>query len=139
MSEGRNERYILSTPQGEYVLDGSFKPSSLSPTATSPNLVRARGYRQIYDLSDGLPDPVPIVLTGTVEASNEDDLALMLRELRGAVKAATRLTRNDRPGVTVLGGSMLAVPIDEDSNHASVTVTLIPAAVPNEGSGIYDW
>lgn len=139
MSAGKTERYVLTTSGGEYVLDGTFRPAQLAPTGRSHNLVRARGYRQVYDLSDGLPDPVPIVLTGVLERATEDELSLELRELRGAVRAATLLSRNDRPGVGILGASMLSVPVGDDSNVAQVTLTLIPAEVPDEGSGIYDW
>lgn len=133
------ERYVLSTPTGEHVLDGTFRPGQMSPTARSHNLVRARGYRQIYDLSDGLPDPAPITLTGTLDAVTEDELSLLLRELRAAVRSATALTRNDRVSVPLLGASMLAAPNGDYSNSASVTLTLIPAAVPDEASGVYDW
>lgn len=135
----KSERYVLTTPAGDYVLDGTFRPAQLAPTAQSHNLVRARGYRQVYDLSDGLPDPVPIVLTGTLERGTEDELSLELRELRGAVRVATLLSRNDRPGAPIVGGSMLTVPVGDDSNVAAVTLTLIPAAVPDEDGGIYDW
>lgn len=139
MSTGKTERYTLSTPAGEYVLDGTFKPSQLSPTARTHNLVRARGYREIYDLHDGLPDPVPITLTGTLERGSEDELSLELRELRGALRAATAITRNDRAPVALLGASVLAVPAGDDSNVAQVTITLIPASVPDEDGGMYDW
>lgn len=139
MTTGKTERYMLTTPGGDYVLDGTFKPAQLSPTTRSHNLVRARGYRQVYDLHDGLPDPVPITLTGRMEASSEDELALLLRELRGAARTATALTRNDRTPVALLGASVLAVPISDDSNEAQVTITLIPASVPDEDSGNYDW
>ena len=139
MSAGKTERYVLTTPSGEYVLHGTFKPSQLSPTARAHNLVRARGCREIYDLHDGLPDPVPITLTGTLERGSEDELAADLRELRTAARTATAITRNDRTPVPLLGASVLAVPAGDDSNEAQVTVTLIPASVPDETAGIYDW
>lgn len=135
----RGERYVLTTPQGEYVLDGTFRPSQLSPTARTPRLERARGYRQVVDLSDGLPDPAPLVLVGDMEAETEDELALALRELRRAARTATAITRNDRTPVPLLGASMVDVPSSDYSNAAQVTLTLIPAEVPDEDLGDYDW
>lgn len=139
MTTGKTERYMLTTPGGDYVLDGTFKPAQLSPTTRSHNLVRARGYREVYDLSDGLPDPVPITLTGTVERGSEDELAADLRELRTAARTATAITRNDRTPVPLLGASVLAVPTGDDSNEAQVTLTFIPTRVPDEDAGLYDW
>lgn len=135
----RGERYVLTTPQSEYVLDGSFRPAQMAPTARAHNLVRARGYRRVFDLSDGISDPAPLVLTGTLEAATEDALALTLRELRRAVRTVTALTRNDRTPVPLLGASMVAVPQGDYSNAAQVTLTLIPAEVPDEANGEYDW
>ena len=101
------------------------------------NLVRARGYRDVYDLSDGLPDPAPDTLTCQVWADTEDALASVLAEMQRRVRTATRLGRDSdtAPGVSrweaaLLGGSLLAVPGDV-STVATVTLTVIRAQVPD--------
>lgn len=138
--KGKTERYVLSTPTSEYILDGTFRPQQLAPTGRTPQLIRAYGYRTLYDLHDGLADATLITLTGRVERDSEDELALALRELRTAVRTCTTLSRNDRPGVSIRSGILVATPAGDDSNVADVTITFIPVEVPDlAATGIYDW
>lgn len=140
MSAGKTERYVLTTPAGEYVLPGTMMPDRLTPTERPPSLVRGYGYLEQYERGDPYAAPSAITLTGPVELGSEDELALYLRELRGAIRAATALTRNDRPPVPLRpSGRLVAVPDGDDSNRARLTITLIPARVPDETAGIYDW
>lgn len=132
-----DEHYILLSGAKPYVLDGSFRPAQLMPTAYTPNLVRGRGSTRIYDLGDGIPAPAPLVLTGTMSAEREDDLAYDLARLREAVWACIRVTRNNRAGVEIQGGSVVAIPISDNSAEAQVVITLIPLNVPL--GGFHDW
>lgn len=126
------ERFWLSTPGGRIALPGTLRPNVLRPTARSPNLVRARGYRQTYDLSDNLPDPVPVTLTGEVEYRTEEELSRALAELRRDLRAATAIDRDGREPYELLSASVLAVPSEGDNSaRATLTVTLILSEVPD--------
>lgn len=133
-----SERFFLVIPSGDVPLDASFRPQVLAPTAATPNLVRARNYTRIFDLSDGLPDPVPRVLTGTMQAPTETELSQALASLRGTIQICTAVRRDTRPAVAISGASMVAAPIDDDSTQASVTITLIPTHLPTVQGG-FDW
>lgn len=133
------ERFTLETPARRYVLNGTFRPQQLAPTTVSFNLVRARNSTKIHDLGDGLPDPAPIVLTGEMRAKTEDELSLLLRDLRDAVNATTGVTRNERTTVAIQGRSMIAAPISDNSGECSVTLTFIPVDTPSTSGGLYDW
>ncbi|EYB69041.1 hypothetical protein DEIPH_ctg011orf0004 [Deinococcus phoenicis] len=128
------ERYWLTTPNGRIPLPGTLTPSALSLTAVSHNLVRGRGYRDVTDLSDGLPDPVPLTLTGEVRFKTEAELSLSLRELQQALRAATAIDRDGRGEVALASSSLLAVPAGSHSGRAALTVTLILASVPDPDS-----
>ncbi|AWN23998.1 hypothetical protein DKM44_12790 [Deinococcus irradiatisoli] len=137
------ERFHLHTPSrpsGIIELNATYVPAVLSPAATTPNLVRARGYRKVYDLSDGLADPTPIIFTGYERADSEAELSRLLSELRADIRAAVSVDRDGRVPVPVQGGTMIAVPITDDSasptglidsTQALVTITLVPAMVPD--------
>lgn len=133
------ERYWLHTPTGRQPLPGSLRPSTLSPMAVTPRLERARGYRQVFDLSDGLPDPVPVTLTGEVECSTEAELSAYLTELHGQLRVATAFDRDERRVLPLLSASLIAVPVNEDSNRAALTVTLLLAEVPDPNSDDPYW
>lgn len=126
------ERYWLHTPQGRLPLPGSLKPTGTSPWTITHNLVRARGYREIYDTSDGLPDPVPRVLTGEVEFNTEEEADLFIAQLRRDLRAATAYDRDGRKPIPLQGASVVDAPAD-DRNSAKrlLTVTLLPTHVPD--------
>lgn len=137
------ECYWLLTPDGEVALPQTLRPAALAITQASPNLVRARGYPQLYDLSDGLPDPAPIVLQGTVigvhgeRFRSERELSLWLADLRRMVRAAYGLRRDDREPVTLHPGTgfVHAVPMGRGpSCWAEVSIHLVPAEVPDPDS-----
>ncbi|KEF35461.1 hypothetical protein RDMS_01525 [Deinococcus sp. RL] len=140
--EGHAEHYWLLTPDGEVALPQTLRPAALALTQASPNLVRARGYTQVYDLSDGLPAPASIVLQGTVigvhgeRFRSERELSLYLADLNRAVRAATHIRRDDREPVALQpGGFLHAVPMGRGpSCWAEVSLHLIPAEVPDPDS-----
>lgn len=133
--------YIKNAGGTRYDLPSSLRPGLFAPATRSPNLYRARGYLTVYDLSDGLPDPVPITLSGMVTAAHEDALSSLLTDLQYRLNAAVKLGRTSsvtpsstRWEIDVLGGSMIAVPVSDDATDAELTLTLIPAQVPDPSS-----
>lgn len=139
------ERYYITAGGVRSALPGNFRPSTLSVRGVSFNLVRARGQTEVFDLSDGLPDPAPFVLTGVMEAASEAALSTLLQTWRNHVAGATAYDRNNRESRVVKGGALVAVPIEETvpapggrrvqpSNKAQVTITLIEAYVPTTGA-----
>lgn len=128
------ERYYFQTPSGRVAIDGTFKPESLSPRQVSHNLVRARNFTEVFDLSDGLPDPSPVVLTGFMEAASEAQLSRDINTLDAMVRSASAFDRAGRNVTGLKGASVVAVPVSDDSRKAQVTITLIPAAVPSAPS-----
>jgi hypothetical protein len=139
MSE--SEHYWLHTVQGRVPLPRTLRPGQHLPTGRTPNLVRARGYREVYDLSDGLPDPAPLTLSGVLECESEDALSLALAELRRQLRATFAFDRDGRRVMPVLGVSLISTPTEsDDSSKASLTITLIPASVPDpDDSNAFDW
>lgn len=131
------ERYYLTAGGVRSALPASFKPSTLSPRAPSFNLVRARGSTEVFDLSDGLPDPQPFVLVGRMKAANEAGLSALLASWAAHVKACTALDRDGRRTDACKGGALVAVPIGENSAEAEVTITLILANVPTGGANFF--
>ena len=132
------ERYWITANGYRVALPGTFRPSTLSPRTVSYNLVRARGYTEVYDLSDGLPDPAPLVLVGEMEAATEAALAADLETWAAHVRDATSVDRDGRRPMVCRGGSLVAVPADEsDSTRATVTITLILASVPTAGTHFF--
>lgn len=128
------ERYHVTAGSVRSALPGSFRPSSLSPRAVSFNLVRGRGQTEVWDLSDGLPDPAPLVLVGVMEADTEAALSQMLQSWADHIRAATSVDRDGRQPQACKGGSLVAVPRSDDSTQAEVTITLILAYVPQGGA-----
>lgn len=123
--------YYLHTPGGRVALDGTFAPTGYRMTQTSSNLVRARGYRDMIDLSDGLPDPVPFQLSGEIRFRSESELSLALTELNTLVRSATAVSRDERAPIPISGASLYASPPGRNSGVAAVTLTFIPAEVPD--------
>ena len=128
------ERYWLTTPTGRRPLDGSFSPDIFRPATITRNLVRARGYPDVFDLSDGLPDPVPIVLKGLARAGTEAELSRLLALWAADARAASLIDRDGRNKTDLQGGSLIAVPIKTNSRFAAVTITLIPTRVTDPAS-----
>ena len=135
------ERYALHTPGGLWETPGTMRPvDALPPYATGSNLVRARGYLELYDLADGLPDPVPLVYTGSLEAETEAELSLLQREFRRRVRTATAISRDGRNVTGVQSGSLVFVSDAEGSQRCTFTLTLIPFSVPDpDDLGANDW
>lgn len=120
------ERYYLTTSAGRNPLPGSFAPSELlRNTGASLNLVRGRGQTRIWNLSDGLPDPAPFILTGSVSAPSEDELSSLLAELERIVKTATTLDREGRIYDSIQFATLVAAPRGNKSNEADVTITFV--------------
>ena len=128
------ERYWLTTPTGRRPLDGSFVPDTFRPAVITRNLVRARGYLDVFDLSDGLPDPVPIVLKGLARAATEAELSRLLALWAADARAASLIDRDGRNGTALQGGSLIAVPLKTNSRFATVTITLISTQVTDPAS-----
>lgn len=128
------ERYYLTTPTGRYPLPGTFKPNVLRPTGYTPNLVRPRGSRRVYDLGDGLPEPQPFLLSGPMEAATEAQMSEDLANLRRIVSTSSAIDRDGREPEFLIGASILATPHpDEPENSAKafVTVAVILQNVPD--------
>ena len=130
--------YYLTIAGEKVPLPKTLVPSQFAPTQTSHNLARARGYRTVYDLSDGLPDPQPLILTGIVEAAHEDALSSLLTTLRRNVRTAKAVGRyssevpsQSRWEAALIASSMLAVPASDCPSDALVTLTLVLAEVPD--------
>lgn len=133
------ERYWVKTPDSRVELPGTLKPDKLAPYTTTRNLVRARGFRQVSDLSDGLPDPEVMTLTGKVYARTEAELSLLLRELRRNLRRATHFDRDGRRETALLGADLVGEPTEEGlSWMAVITITLIFAEVPDPDSDDLD-
>lgn len=122
--------YLYNAAVGWRDLPGTMRPAGASAPIAS-NLVRARGYLEIYNLADGLPDPVPVQLTGAWEAEDEHRLSAELEWWSWFVHGCTQYRRDNRPPDDVQGGSLIWAPIDDASNFATVTITLIPKRVRN--------
>ncbi|KQR33114.1 hypothetical protein [Deinococcus sp. Leaf326] len=130
-----DEQYWITTPEKRRALPGTLKPEKLAPFTTTRNLVRAHGFRQTFDLSDGLPDPEAMTLTGKVYAESEAALSLWLRELRQDLRRATSYDRDGRRETPLLGADLVGVPTEERfSWMANLTLTLILAEVPDPDS-----
>lgn len=122
------ERYMLYQSEiGWKELRGTFRPSGSAPV--SRNLVRARGHTRIFDLSDGLPEPQLITLTGIWRAQDEHILSAELDWWSWFVATCTQMRRADRAAVEIQGGSLVWAPVEFDSSEATVTITLIPEHV----------
>lgn len=135
-----SERYNLHTPVGIYELDGTARPAVMTPYATSNSLVRAYGYRQMYDLKDGFPDATPITLTGEMEAPSEDELSRDQRTFRRAARMATAFDRDGRKLTPISAAYLVFTPTGDDSNVCAFTLTLMPTQVPDpDDADIYDW
>lgn len=130
-----NEFYELHRSGGRYTLPRTFRVTSGGFVPTR-NLVRARGSTRVFDLSDGLPEPQLITLSGLWYADTETELHQQLRTCATAVATCVQLNRI-RPavgttlrhviyGMSVQGGSLVWAPIDFDSSEANVTITLVP-------------
>lgn len=124
------EQYWLTTPDGRVPLPGTLKPDTYGGVAPAPNLVRGRGQRRQYDLSDGLPAASAITLAGEVVTPSELALSALLSTLRRNVRRATALDRDGRHLTPLQGGHLLAVPgMTGHSGHASLTLTLVPTHI----------
>lgn len=124
------ERYYLHNPAASPAwceLPGTFRPGSTAPV--SVNLVRARGYTDVFNLSDLLPDPVVETLTGVWEAEDEARLRAELLWWTWFVAGCTQYRRADQPPDDVQGGSLVWAPLGDESEYANVTITLIPKRV----------
>ena len=137
----RPERFQLDTPAGVIELPGTLKPNRLGPEEPPQNLVRAYGYREQYDLMDGLPPPGSLVLTGFVSADDEAQLSLLIRELRRSVRTATRYNRDGRIWRDLLRATLSATPDGDDSNNAGIVIRLTPVQVegPDDLVDPYDF
>ena len=129
------ERYFLTTAQGRYPLPGAMRRSTLQNSAPTPNLQRGRNQTQIYDLSDGLPDPQPITLSGRVRYSSEGELMSELARLEDVVRSATAFDREGRNPEGIQGGALVAVPVSDYSGEAEITIALIPTSVRRYTAG----
>ncbi|GAA4015524.1 hypothetical protein GCM10022631_29500 [Deinococcus rubellus] len=129
-----DERYWLTTPTGRRPLPRTLAPDSLAPTARTRTLVRAYGYLDVLDLSDGLPDPVPIILKGLVHAASEAELSRRLDQMAADARSATLLDREHRNPTALIGGSLVASAYKSNTRFALVTLTLTPAKVPDPAS-----
>lgn len=134
-----DERYYLGGTATQFKLPASTKPSTLRPTAVPRNLVRARGHTRVIDLSDGLPDPAPIVLTARVVFPTERELSAYLAGLHVVVRGCTSVWRGDasgQRGVTLCqGGDMVASPIEGHSGAAEIVISLVPSQVSLDHTG----
>ena len=125
------ERYWLHTPQGRVPLPQSMRPDVFLPMTITPNLVRARGYRAVFDLSDGLPDPEAWVMKGEVFAESEAHLSLLVKDLRRQVRAATAIDRDERRTWAIQGAYLQATTVSGDSRRGLLTLTLVLEQVPD--------
>lgn len=122
--------YLYNSAVGWRDLPPAMRPAGAS-APTSGNLVRARGHTVIHNLADGLPDPVPVQLTGLWDTGYEELLSSELDWWTWFVTGCTEYRRGDRPPDEVRGSSLIWAPVDDDSSVATVTITLIPARVRN--------
>lgn len=134
--------YWLTTPHGEYPLPRTLRPQKLAHTARTLSLQRARGYPDVYDLADNLPDPVPVILQGPIVRDphggmfrTEEELSRYLAELEQALMTATAINREGREPVPLTLTSFVdAAPLGNGhSCWADVTITLVPAKVRTPG------
>ena len=132
------ERYRLWTPSGVQELPGSLRPDTLRPLKRQPRLVRAYGYRDVYDLSDRLGVPTSLVLTGDVKADSEAELSILLYELEQWHLAATHYDRDERNKTALLWATLTATPYEDNgSQRARIVSELMPAQVPTTADGYY--
>lgn len=119
--------YLYHPAVGWRELPGTFRQGSTPPVAT--NLVRARGYTAVFNLADGLPDPVADTLTGLWEEADEARLRAVLGWWTWFVTGCTRKKRGEQPEEVVQGGSLVWAPAGDESEYANVNITLIPKHV----------
>lgn len=128
------ERFWLTTPTGRRALPQTFAVEMLRPTVITRTLVRATGYLDILDLSDGLPDAALIILKGLVRAASEAELSKRLAQMAADALSATLLDRDHRNPTPLIGGSLTASAYKGNTRFALVTLTLTPAKVPDPAS-----
>lgn len=134
------ERYHLGVGSRVVTLPRSTKPSTLLPVTPSRNLVRARGYLKVHDLSDGLPDPADIVLTARVMFRTEAELSAFLATLHRDIRSASSVWRGPqgqsqaqsrRPPIFLQGGHLIASPAGAHSGAAELVINLKPDRMPD--------
>lgn len=125
------ELYVLfNSAVGWRELPATMRPAGSSPAIPS-NLVRARGSLIVHDLSDGLPAPAPVQLTGLWDAEDEESLLAVLDWWRWFLHGCTQYCRGQRPAEEVQGASLIWTPAGDESQFANVTITLIPRRMPD--------
>lgn len=116
---------------GNFKLPASFRLQVLRAVRIAARLSRAPGSEVWVLEGDGLADPRPLVIEGSVQQSDPATLASWLDNLEAAIKSAVRVV-DARQGVTrrrelLAGGSLEA---EEDRGlpyRARVKITLYPA------------
>lgn len=131
-------RYRLNCPDGDWELPGTMMPQTLM-FEPPQRLVRAFGYRQVYDLSDGLSAAEPLVLKGLLVTESEEELSLTLREWQRRAQVATGFDRGGRASTPLLSAVVFAAPSGNASNLATMTVRLTLLNVMDNADLTGDW
>lgn len=119
--------YLHHPEVGWHDLPGTFREGSSPPV--SLNLVRARGYTQVFNLADGLPDPVAPTLTGLWEEEDEARLRAAMAWWTWLVSGCDKKRRGEQPEELVQGGVLVWAPAGDEAEFANVSIILIPKHV----------